>query len=113
MPIKLTSIMKALMDNQSLEWSYDHWVYYLHLADVLPGSDDEVFTAVPARVWSAHESEYPDYMYNILEREDNQYFVDLCHDLLDQLSEEGYEVLDDSDTLPDARYIDPQENDEA
>ena len=45
MIIKLTAIMKALMEHQSLEWSYDHWVYYLNLTHVLPDADDEYFTA--------------------------------------------------------------------
>ena len=112
MIIKLTDIMKALINNQSLEWEYDHWTYYLHLADVLPGADDECFTASPARVWNDYESDNPDYMYNVLEREDNQYFIDICRDLLDQLSEEGYDVLDDSDTLPASKYIDPPAKDE-
>ena len=112
MIIKLTAIMKALMEHQSLEWSYDHWVYYLNLTHVLPDADDEYFTASPARVWSEYESDTPDYMYNAFEREDNRYFIDICRDLLDQLSEEGYDVLDDSDTLPASKYIDPPAKDE-
>lgn len=110
--IKLTDVMKSLMDNQSLEWENDHWKYYLHLSDLLPGADDEIYTARPARVWDDFQSDGPDYMYNILERADNQYFIDICRELLEQLSGDGHEVLDDADTLPESRYIEPQEDDE-
>lgn len=114
--IKLTDIIKQIIDKPSVEWEdFGYWQYYIHatedgqLVDTFSKADITV-CARPDGGWDV-AGDSPETMYNEFEREDNLYFVSLCKDLLDQIRAAGYEVEDDSSTLPDGEWIDPPEID--